>query len=130
MLLYSDDEETLQNPSIYLHLQLTKSSKLSAKEDKTKKEEILCFNAAKKRKIGRSKERIPHHLFPRQDDSKMRLKKLHDSFGKIYHEYEQEKHTNDPNWKANPHNDRETLESDDWPVFISKIHNFDGIGGD
>lgn len=65
----------------------------------------MRFSSTKKRKIGKNKELIPRHLLPRQDDSKLRIKKLHDSFGKIYEEFEQVKH--------HYQNDRETLESDD-----------------
>lgn len=65
----------------------------------------MRFSATKKRKIAKSKERAPRHPLPRPEESRVKIKKLHDSFGKIYEEFEQ--------MKLHQHNDRETLESDD-----------------
>jgi hypothetical protein len=108
-LLISDEEELQQNPSIYLQLKLTKQKQTERAEERMKKEqEILCFSSIKKRKIGKAKEWLPKG--PLQlEESKAKLKKLQDSFGKIYHEFEQGKHAIDHNYKPSP---RDTLESD------------------
>lgn len=109
-MLISDDDEQKQNPSIYLQLKLTKQKQVERVDERIKKEqEVLCFSSIKKRKIAKAKEWQPKGSV-QLEESKAKLKKLHDSFGKIYHEFELGKQAQDHTYKPSP---RDTLESDD-----------------
>jgi hypothetical protein len=105
LLLISDEEDGQQNPSIYLQLQLSKERQAERGEDKSKRE-ILCFSAIKKRKIARITPWIPKDCL--LESSKTRFKKLQDSFGKIYHEFDQGKQSHDAACHPAPNHDRET----------------------
>ncbi len=105
MLLISDEEETQQRPSIYLQLKLTKEAEKLEKggnceklERMKKEQEILCFSAIKKRKIAKATQQHTQRPPLQFDDPRARFKKLHDSFGKIYHEFEQARQ--EAGWKG------------------------------
>ena len=102
LLLVSDEEDLQQRPSIYLQLKLTKEAANLEKEEKVKRmkkeQEILCFSAIKRRKIAKVSQPNTQRPPLQFDDSRVRFKKLHDSFGKIYHEFEQARH--EAGWKG------------------------------